>query len=120
MALSDAERAKKYRDGRRSDRDGVTAETVTDRDENVTTVTPTEPRDGESVTSTVTEPALEFDRFGVAIRPRICLHCHGLTFDNLIAHADHLQTHNPTPEQWAIAYERMQAAKSKAGRQAAD
>jgi hypothetical protein len=49
---------------------------------------------------------------------RKCLEC-GAEFESnekesaLVQFADHSTIHNPTPEQWAEAYERIQAGKER-------
>ncbi len=45
---------------------------------------------------------------------RICPQCPDLQFETLAEHADHLATHNPSPAQWAEAYQKIQAGKEKA------
>ncbi len=50
---------------------------------------------------------------------RVCLEC-GAEFESdeketaLAKYADHSTQHNPTPEQWANAYEMIQRGKEKA------
>src|SRR5271167_982781 len=103
MALSSAEKQKRYRESKKT-------KTVTELGKSVT--------DGNAVTDEVAEvtvrelgkffkehphPRPQVDRFGVVIRERICLKCPGLTFKDLPSHADHLALHNPSPAQWAAA-----------------
>ncbi len=46
---------------------------------------------------------------------RFCTQCPKLRWDEseLIAHSDHLATHNPSPAQWSEAHNMIQAAKDK-------
>ena len=105
MAIEDAERARRYRANRKrrdasvTVRDGEKAEVVTE--------SVTEERHG------VTETVTEVDRFGVVVRERFCRLCPGLKFKELIDHADHLATHNPSPAAWAAAYEKMTSFRKR-------
>lgn len=120
MAMNDAERARKYRESKRhdtvtegdfvtrheSDRVQNVTENVTERHE-IEPVSVTEDN-SETVTAS---PAEMFDRWGVKVRPRICTQCPGRVFDDREEHIAHLATHNPSPAQWANAYEMIQRGK---------
>ncbi len=44
---------------------------------------------------------------------RICPDCPGLLFFDITTHSDHLQTHNPSPQQWHDAYTRILRGKER-------
>lgn len=44
---------------------------------------------------------------------RICPLCPEMTFADIKQHTDHLQSHEPTPEQWNEAYHKIQQGREK-------
>lgn len=49
----------------------------------------------------------------VPVVKRFCPDCPSLEFKTLEEHSDHLNTHNPSPAQWAKAHEMIEAAKER-------
>jgi hypothetical protein len=128
MALSDAERMREYRRRRNGERNAEEAAVTEERNEPLRKSGTPEGvalRNGISlaveanvtpVTKNVTDEEAEWLRQwrwpkGVTPPARICPACPGLTFPDLVSHAEHLRRHNPSPAQWAGAYDKIRAMK---------